>query len=915
MRSFSVFSYAVIMAIICTSVACGEPKSAQVRHPVMPIPEMDDEAVAALKSQVDPLLARGMDFIRDLVPKQNGIAACGCPNCDQGSHDTQIVWNGISDPDGAHCRFCGHRYPSDKYPMDKVLSFKNRRGEEEQWRYYESADGKRHFFSARARYWRKWYVAHLLQDIADLYAATGDEKYADASAELLYQISQCYAGWVVVSRNAPLPDAAPPYPSNSSIWHHWHYRDMEPSVAYAYDRLYESGALERLGERKGVDIKQAIEQDILYPSVEFARSFEETWGNASPILYHGLVLYGRILNEPDYVHDGINRAVGLLRTHYLFDGMWKETTVSYHLMTTSTIARVFERARGYSDPAGYVHPETGKRFDDFDAMRDIPFFKRAVNVVCALVFPNGRIVPVNDAWARSELPAPERNEPVLLPATGHARLARRDYDNAMQAHLRFGPTYGHRNYGSLGLILWAKGRELLSDIGYTHTAWRLWTLRTASHNTVMVDGWDQTSQPTGNLTLYAPLSENMQVVEAEARATYPKTVSDYRRRLLLVGTSEADAYVVDIFHVVGGQQHDWILHGSANYDQTATLSLPLEPLTGTMLGPEAQFRLPLTESDTGDFSGPGIDSHPEGGKRWYRLRGVGYAFMQRIGKAETDDDWSATFDFADDSGIHLHTTVLGQPDTTVYQIGSPSIRRANESDAELPNYHMPGVLVRRSADGDLASTFVAVHEPWAGQRFVTSVRSLLPLNAGDPASPVALEVVHADGTDYILSTAVGAQAPMELQLPGGTLKCDGTVGLLRLHEGRVTAASVVDGTTLTYGGFSVAVPYPAIAGTVVGMEIDEAARRYALVVDRELPASEAVAGRFVLVTHGDGSSHGYEIAGSQQRGDEHLLHLTDDPGFRLNPDGQTEFVYFPHNTISGPNSFRLSSVVNYELDQ
>ncbi len=912
MRFLSVFSYAVTMAVLCSSVACDELKSAQVTHPVMPVPEMDDEAVVALKSQVNPLLGRGMDFILDLVPKQNGIAACGCPNCDQGSHDTQIVWNGISDPDGAHCRFCGHRYPSDKYPMDQVLTFKNRRGEEEQWRYYESADGKRHFFSARARYWRKWYVADLLQDIADLYAATGDAKYAEAAAELLYQISQCYAGWVVVSRDAPHSEATAAY---GSIWHHWHYRDMEPSVAYAYDRLYQSGALERLGERKGVDIKQAIEQDILYPSVEFARSFEETWGNASPILYHGLVVYGRVLNEPDYVHDGINRAIGLLRTHYLFDGMWKETTVSYHQMTTSTIARVFERARGYSDPAGYVHPETGKRFDDFDAMRDIPFFNRAVNVVRALVFPNGRIVPVNDAWAKTELAPPERNAPVLLPATGHVRLARRNYDNAMQAHLRFGPSYGHRNYGSLGLILWAKGRELLSDIGYTHTAWRMWTLRTASHNTVMVDGWDQTPQPTGNLSLYAPLSENMQVVEAEARAAYSGTVSDYRRRLLLVGTSEADAYVVDIFRVAGGRQHDWILHGSANYDQTATLSLPLEPLTGTMLGPEAQFRLPLTESDTGDFSGPGIDSQPAGGRRWYRLRGVGYAFIKRVSRAQTDDDWSVTFDFPDDSDTHLHTTVLGQLGTTVYQISSPSIRRANESDAELPNYSMPGVLVRRTADADLVSTFVAVHEPYAEQRFVTSVRSLLSPDAADPPSPLALEVVHAQGTDYVLSAPLGTELPFELQLPGGTLTCDGTVGLLRLHQGRVTAASVVGGTTLSYNGFSVAVPYPAIAGTIVGMEVDEAANRYALVVDRELPASAAVTGRFVLVTHDDGTTHGYEIAGAEQRGEQHLLYLAEDPGFRLKPDGTTEFVYFPHNTISGPNSFRLNSVVNYELDQ
>ncbi|MBT3380713.1 MAG: hypothetical protein HN406_34255 [Lentisphaerae bacterium] len=882
-------------------------------HPVMPIRTMDGEALASLKAKVDPLLARDMASLVDLVPRKNGISDCGCPNCDQGSRDNQIVWNGIGDPHSGHCRFCNHRYPSDEYSMDHILNVPNRRGEQEQWRYYEGTGGKRHFFAARVRYWRKWYLARLTQDIADLYAATGDDRYADAAAELLYRLSQRHAGWVVANRHSPLPDAAPPYPKGGSIWHHWHYRDMEPSVAYAYDRLYESGALERLGQREGVDVKRAIEQDMLYPSVAFARSFEERWDNASPALYRGLVLYGRILSEPDFVHDGINRAASLLRKKYLFDGMWRETTVSYHLMTTSSMRKTFELARGYTDAPGYVHPQTGKRFDDFDAVRDIPFLQKAVNVADALVFPNGRIVPVNDAWARTVLTPPECNGPVLLPAMGHVRLARRTDRNAIQAHLHFGPSYGHRNYDSLSLILWAKSRELLSDIGYSHTAWRMWTIRTASHNTVMVDGWDQVSQPASNLQLYAPLSENLQVVEAESRAAYPGTVTDYRRRLVLVGVSEVDAYVVDIFRVAGGRQHDWILHGSANHDQTATLSLPLAPLAGTMLGSGAQFRLPRTEHDTGEFSGPGIDSHPAGGKRWYRLRGVGYAFMQRVGKAQTDEAWSVAFDPADDSDTHLRTTVLGQPDTTVYQISSPSIRRANENDAELSKYSMPGVLVRRRADAGLTSVFAAVHGPWRKKRFVTSVRSLLPTAPGDQSAPVALEVTHTEGVDYVLCTPAGTEATMEVQLPDGPLRCDGTMGFLRVQNGRVAAAGVLDGTMLTYGDLALTVPYPTIAGRITGVEVDEARGRYAFAVDRELPPAQALVGRCVVVTHGDGRTHGYEISGADRAGQKNLLYLAADPGFRLKTDGQTQFVYFPQASIAGGNSFRISSMATHKL--
>ncbi|MFO7947531.1 MAG: heparinase II/III family protein, partial [Armatimonadota bacterium] len=791
-------SQVLILGVLCGSIGLAQMQSAGVSHPVMPVRPPDTEEVAELKSEVDAQLGLGLEKIVNLVPEKNGVARCGCPNCDQGSADKQIIWNGMSDPHGVHCRYCNHRYPSEEYPMDKILSSTNHLGQREEWHYYESPDGKRYFFSARARYWRKWWMAHLLEDISSVYVATGEDRYADAAAQLLYRISQCYAKWVPVTSYAPAPETEPPFPYGRSIWHRWHYRDMEPSVAHAYDRLYESGALERLG----ANTKEEIEQDMLYPSVDFARSFEETWSNASPTLYRGLVLYGRVLNEPEYVHDGINRAVGLLRKNYLFDGVWRETTVSYHQMTTKTLETVFELARGYSDPEGYINPDDNRRFDDFDVMREFPLFKKAVNVARKLVFPDGHIVPVNDAWARTELSPPEQNGPVLLPAMGHVRLARGDYENAMQTHLHFGTSDGHRHYDALSLILWAHGRELLADIGYTHAAWRMWTIRTASHNTVMVNGWDQRAQPDGNLMLYGPLSENLQVVEAEASGAYADIVSDYRRRVFMVGTSPSRAYLVDIFGVAGGQHHDWILHGSADHDQTASLSPPLQPLEDTMLGAGAQFTLPQNEQDTGEFSGPGIDSHPEGGRRWYRLRGVGYAFMQRVGKAETEGDWSVTFDYADDSDIHLRTTMLGQADTAVYQIKSPSIRRANESDAELPNYYRPGVLVRRTGETDIESRFVAVHESYVGEAHISSVRSLFPSTSEGASAPVALEIEHSDGTDYIISRSVDETGTVELQLADGTLTCDGTVGFLRLRDGRVTAASLVGGTNLAYKDFA-----------------------------------------------------------------------------------------------------------------
>jgi hypothetical protein len=405
----------------------------------------------------------------------------------------------------------------------------------------------------------------------------------------------------------------------------------------------------------------------------------------------------------------------------------------------------------------------------------------------------------------------------------------------------------------------------------------------------------------GNVTLYSPISDDLQLVEAQALVAYPEVATEYRRRLVMVGVSEADAYVVDVFRVAGGRQHDWALHGSADDDQTATLSLALEKVEGTLLGPDAELRLPTSETDRGKF--------PEG-------RSPAYAFPRDLQKAESGDDWSVAFDFADDSDVHLGTTVIGQPETTVYQVMMPSVRRANESDAELDKYWMPGVVVRRTAaEADLTSTFIAVHEPYMEKRFVYSVKALLPPDPDDVTSPVVLEVVHQAGTDYVVSSPVEGGREVSLQVNGKTLHCDGRFGLVRVHNERLTVAYLTDGTFLRYGKFMLECRQKSDAGKILEVLRDEKNGQYALVVDTKLTPGEALAGSYMIVTHGDGTTHGYEIESVRNEGNRGIVQLADDPGFRLNDDGATEFLYYPQNTIEGENQFRINTSAYFQAQE
>src|SRR5687767_7064279 len=56
------------------------------------------------------------DLVR-LVPEQSGLHFVGCPNCNGGRQEGQLAW-APQRPKEVSCRYCNHRYPSDKYPMN-----------------------------------------------------------------------------------------------------------------------------------------------------------------------------------------------------------------------------------------------------------------------------------------------------------------------------------------------------------------------------------------------------------------------------------------------------------------------------------------------------------------------------------------------------------------------------------------------------------------------------------------------------------------------------------------------------------------------------------------------------------------------------------------------------------------------------
>ena len=380
-------------------------------------------------------------------------------------------------------------------------------------------------------------------------------------------------------------------------------------MGQAYDLIADSGELEKLPDAAGRGNRAAIERDLLYEAARHTLETPRGPTNYDGARIMGLALAGRTLDEPGFVEAAHEIHRTLIDNCFCYDNYWCEDSVNYFFMIVGGLLRVPEILSG---PGGV------------DVHREMPFLPQLYTAPLGLFFPNGRSMPINDSWAwstrrrpkdiwdmgrfvevaddalgASRLPAADpafalfrRNadasrtmeeadllslipENTLLPAAGEAVLGVGRGEDAVRVTFSFGPWGGHHHRDTLAMSLYALGHELLSDIGYTWTTYRPWSTTAASHNTVLVDGQEQ-SDAAGRLLAYRPASA-MQAgfVSAEAPQAFRNTTT-YRHSIVLPPTGADCGYVVNVFEVEGGAAHDYLLHGAADWDQQLAVSPELQ---------------------------------------------------------------------------------------------------------------------------------------------------------------------------------------------------------------------------------------------------------------------------------------------------------------------------------------------------
>jgi len=863
------------------------------KHPVLQH-GLDPARAAEYEQAVERVMAMSEEEMLAFIPDKPFTAYCECPHCYGGVEGNSIfIWS-VDRPEEMTCRFCGTVFPNEKYPEDQVMTGKNRLGEEISFNYYYSREHDvRHFLTNHLRRRQREWILQQIVALGQAYQVTGKEEYARRVGRVFDRIAQVYPHYPVM-QNLPRrfqfrESQDPPWPWDSGRWGYFH-NEIPKEVIRAYDLVYDSQAFEALSQERGYNVRERLENEFLRATFEAVAAVKNHLSNVVGYDVAGAAMLGQVIHEPRYVHWAFGWMKANVEAGFFYDGMWHEAP-SYHYMTIGGLKSCFDLVRGYTDPPGYVDEEDGTRFENLDPEKEVPFWGQCIDAPSVLDFPNGTSSPIHDTHPYEKRSPPrDRTVSTIAPGYGHASLGRGAGPHQMQAQLHFSGAYGHSHLDNLNLTLWAKEREMLPDLGYTWTQMRYWTTCTLGHNTVVVNRTDQTtSQSDGDLRWFFPDSRGVAVVEADGKRGYRNIegLDLYRRMLVLIPVSEADAYVVDFFRVRGGTRHDWTLHGDADEDTTATCTLPLTGQRKWLLEDGEEWQEPTIE---------GATFNP-------------YGMLREMARGETDGPFEVDFRYVAEPGRGLRVHVLAGGPAEVWLGRSPSVRRMGQGAfgdmRKAYDFWMPHLLVRRQAEAPLHSLFAAVHEPFEGQPFISRVERLELTPTEENA--IALRVTHGKTVDTILSTLDEPPYP-ERSTPDG-FRLQGRLGIVRQVQGQTSAAWLFEGEKLAAGGFFLDSERACYRGPVeAATRRADGAAQDAFLTEADLPEGPALHGVWMIVTHGNSFTHGYEIDRVEKQDGQTKIVLTDDHGLRIEGDKTTE-VYFPRRAIAGTNTFVIPLAV------
>ncbi|MFW6598486.1 heparinase II/III domain-containing protein [Propionibacteriaceae bacterium Y2011] len=781
--------------------------------------------VDRLRADVADTVAGGAERIAEFISTTTPAAPhfTNCPRCLGNAIHGHYHWS-AADPDVLECSTCGARYPDPAYPEDVVFHAADGQQVSYHGGYGHPFNGfsLHSSWSGNIRSRKVAYMTEQLRVLAVLYAVTGEVAYGDTAAAVLARFAEVYPGYLVHSGYGEWTDLPPREAATrleSLPQDEW---TIAPNVAdrklhagyWMAGRATASGgeghfvqqlaiAYDLVRERIDPATRTMIENDLLRESVPLLCA-DPRLNNKSITNAIGAGMVGLVLDDPGLIRFGSRVFWHFVRRWFLPDGGTPESP-SYGLMALHSMITFGDALHGrrlcpdgpvtdvYGDPGvariyrnihdtflpdlshpgfadSYVGGGLRLRHADLLVSRyDRPEYRALLRRTAGLpvdqadevyaLFHRSPDLDVAQGEDRSRLPD------VLLPSLRLPYL-RAGVDGLDATVIVSASHWGvHHHYDSLNLTYWDRGHEVVTDLGY------LWdrtdhhqTKRTAAHNVVVVDGGEQRDEGRGGSVDLFDRRGPIAVVECSST---PYAQADlYRRTCVLIDHGGPDRYLVDVFAVVGGREHDHLLHGPVPDVVLADVELVLDP------------------------EGPG---HGLTGSR--RAERVDHTWRARF---ELDDEttfsaWAPAADeqlwLGDGWGERGLSHVSEEPGRTVpYFVRRRSADRVGRAaDAGVPG--VPG--------GRLSSVFVSVFEVHGSSPTATPVvRGVRSERIG--ADGVVVQVDTRSGVDVVAlrpryrppgsSAAGGPATELRAGTDAGALRTDAAItvlgnGVLYLADG------------------------------------------------------------------------------------------------------------------------------------
>ncbi len=690
------------------------------------------------------------------VPRGFDLCAKGCPVHGDSVFKVGGFYPWIIDPKlpfKVKCPIGGEIYPSNDYAKhynDGLDGKVTGKYADDGWGWI-SPEGDRYWFVAHANQWM--WMSHTVPGLLALsraYLLTGDTRYAEKAGFMLYRLAEVYPSMDHENQSRyGLMEKMKGNRYSGKILNRIWETQLIRSVAEAYDHVWNyidnDASLQRYCGKPGKEIRAFIEANVLEDGLDGIADGKIS-GNFG--MHQNAMLHLHLVRQ----HAGKDEAIEKMTEHpskamaqngfqyalynqVFRDGMPLESPGynAHWLKELVDIADVLRRGNKdlFANPRmkrlldapldlvtlGRYTPDWGDggsviggltaRYPDtyqtgYNQYKDKRYLhwinKSGDDSFTTFGSLFSDALPSVPALAEGRAVAPQQSR--LFAGYGLGILNNASDKTALA--FTYGMHYSHYHWDFLNIELFANGRKMMPDLGYpdamnTYVApVYTWSNNTISHNTVVVDRKKQNQNLPGKLNGFYP-GEFARAMDASSPAY--REAPDYRRNLVMVDADEEQSYVVDFFHVSGGKQHDYSLHGPP----------------GTVITINDQWTAPAPGTLAGESVAPETIYDDEklrvdGAKTGYaRYGGSGFQHLFNVQRRKSRSGL-IEYRHVDDASarLRLHTLTSGLSDLFIADAYDKPRARS---------YLLKYLVARRISDGSgpLTSTFISVMEPFKGE--------------------------------------------------------------------------------------------------------------------------------------------------------------------------------------------------------